>query len=434
MINRKTLLNAFRPGSAIDLPTQFAGRKDEVSALVDALHVDGSCPIIYGERGLGKSSLALQLERIALGDVELLEDLALAGRGLGEVDRFVVFQFSCTDGIGTKDDLLQRLINTAEGFTDAEALPGRSLVSEKSIKTLKLKVFEQQVAKTFKSGISGPRFKSLSVEEKFEIITRRVVEEKERRVLYIIDELDRVRDTKGLASVIKNLSSPQIKFLLVGVGQNVSALLHDHASLDRTLIQVHVRMMRDDDSAMIVRKAQSYLQHEKIDIEFTEGAILAIVQAAGGFPWFVHTLGQESLCLTFDSNGRQVNESHLLKAVNGLGKKRFGQQFYDTYQMAVRDSDQRETVLRLFAKWRPADIPTSDIYPIANELGVSNPSALTQQLTTQKYGRVLMRPPYAPTRAFRFTNAMFKQYVAIGPSLYSGVQQRVDEAWQKRGK
>lgn len=127
MNERDVLLNAFRPGTAIALPAQFAGRRREIGSLVDTLYVDGVCPIIFGDRGLGKSSLALQIERIALGDTELLDDLRMSDRVLSPETRFVTFEFSCTDAIGTKDDLLERLINTAKGFRDTASLPGTVL-------------------------------------------------------------------------------------------------------------------------------------------------------------------------------------------------------------------------------------------------------------------------------------------------------------------
>src|SRR5260370_30228217 len=121
--DRKKILNAFRPGRAIDIHAQLAGRKYEIETLVDTLHADGACPIVYGERGLGKTSLALQIERIALGDTELLDELSLPDRILPEDQRFTTFFFFCSDGISSKDELLQRLINTAEGFDVHAPLP-----------------------------------------------------------------------------------------------------------------------------------------------------------------------------------------------------------------------------------------------------------------------------------------------------------------------
>ncbi len=82
-LDRHVILNAFKPNSEVELPAGFAGRKDQIRQLTDALLTDRSCPVIYGDRGLGKNSLALQLARIALGDTELLEEIG-AGRPRGD--------------------------------------------------------------------------------------------------------------------------------------------------------------------------------------------------------------------------------------------------------------------------------------------------------------------------------------------------------------
>ena len=276
----------------------------------------------------------------------------------------------------------------------------------------------------------GKGFRYLSVEEKFEAITNHILETTDRRALFIIDELDRVRDTKGLASVIKKMSSPDVKFLLVGVAHNVSTLLHDHASLERILVQVPVHVMGVDDSALIVKKGEALLRHGGLTLGFSVEAVSSIVKASGGFPWFVHTFALESARLAYDDARREVTEFHVNRTVASLGNKQFAQQFYDMYHMAVRDSTQREIVLRLFAKWRGLDIPTSDIYPLANQLQITNPSVLAKQLTTQQCGRVLIRPPYAPSAAFRFTNAMFKHYINLSRPVYRDVDKQVDELWK----
>lgn len=91
MVDRRAILNAFKPNSEIEHPAGFAGRQTQVRQLTDALLTDRSCPVIYGDRGLGKTSLALQLARIALGDTVLLEEIGAGDSALSEADTFVPF-------------------------------------------------------------------------------------------------------------------------------------------------------------------------------------------------------------------------------------------------------------------------------------------------------------------------------------------------------
>ncbi len=71
--------NPFRPGKPITDPELFAGRKEELSLLVDALYQTGTKNanhiIVTGGRGIGKSSLVNQIDRLSGGDKTLLREL-----------------------------------------------------------------------------------------------------------------------------------------------------------------------------------------------------------------------------------------------------------------------------------------------------------------------------------------------------------------------
>ena len=60
---------------------------------------------------------------------------------------------------------------------------------------------------------------------------------------------------------------------------------------------------------------------------------------------------------------------------------------------AVRDSRQREIVLRLMAKWSGDDVPLSEIYPLAKKLHVVNTYTSKRDLMLKRHGGVLVTPP-----------------------------------------
>jgi len=431
MTHRESILNAFKPGAEIEHPAAFAGRRDEILNLLDALYVDGSCPVIYGDRGLGKTSLALQVERIALGDVELLNELDCSERALPDRRRFTTFWISCSDSIVSKNDILQRIINNAEGYDRLESLPSREVVGHSTKRKINLKFFEAETEKQYQP-TSPQKFSQLDIEERLTAVAETVCQKTRSRVLFIIDELDRVRDTSGLASFIKNTSTASIKFLLIGIAQNVSSLLYDHTSLERKLIPVRIRKMKPKELESIITKTMALLGTEENRFNYDKEAIQATVAAADGFPWFVHVLAQEALRRAYDDGRTSITVSDVNAAIKGLASSRFAQQFSDTYQMAVKDSYYREIVLRFFARWRDDDIPTSEIYPLAKELGVSNTSIYKKDLTLATYGRVLVTPPDQPRGIVRFRNAMFKRYVSLRGSIYGDVKENVDKAWANK--
>jgi len=125
-VSRSALLNAFRPASEVDDPQLFAGRHAQVLELTDALHSIGTAPIIYGHRGLGKSSLALQILRIAMGDVELLARIGAEELRLSEQETFLTFFVTCTDAVVDLNNLLQTLVNTMESVEFETSSSGNS--------------------------------------------------------------------------------------------------------------------------------------------------------------------------------------------------------------------------------------------------------------------------------------------------------------------
>src|SRR3989304_3134013 len=52
------LSRVFTPAAPIDRAALFAGRRAELNATIDAVNQRGQHAVIYGERGVGKTSLA----------------------------------------------------------------------------------------------------------------------------------------------------------------------------------------------------------------------------------------------------------------------------------------------------------------------------------------------------------------------------------------
>lgn len=433
MASRKTLMNAFRPAKEVDDPSLFAGREQQVRSLTDALHIEGSVPLIYGHRGLGKSSLALQIARIAVGDVELLSHLNAVELSLPEEDRFLTLHVTCTDAIGNMDQLLQVLINAAESIEFVSSKGNqdvKELIDRTTRKKLTLKIVEVESTKRYEAERGRLSYQQLNLEEKLVQLTEILLDCYGQPVLFIIDELDRMGSTKGLASFLKAVSNSHLKFLLVGIANNVSELLDDHQSLERQLRPVRVPNMSVRELTQIVDQSEAYLERHAIHVSFEPAAKMRLAHLSAGFPWFVHVLGQSALVKVHDQRRDAVKADDIGQAVLDLVDNEFAQQFKDRYQNAVRDSFAREVVLRSFAQWHDPDIPTRDVYRVIKEnFSFQNPSAYKGHLCKPMYGEVLYTPVFQQQGLVRFTNEMFKAYVRIRPSLFNGIDDQVNRAW-----
>ncbi len=340
-VQRAVYLNAFRPAQEMSDPRFFAGRHQQVREVADALQVVGSCPLIYGDRGLGKSSLAVQTQLIAMGDEHLLTQIGSPDRVLPIERSFLTVFVSCSDSIRSLNDLLQALINAIEDIisADGDTTQGMShLVDRSTRKKVTFKVFELETTKSYAVKKERGSFENLSVIERLQRLVRLLNESYDQPVLLIVDELDRMRDKDGLSSTIKRLSTEDLKFLLVGIAQDWSDLLLDHASLERQIAPVKVPRMRRPELAEIVDLATAALKSAGSDLRFSDEARKRLVDVAGGFPWFVHVLGQAALLDAVESGLKVVTQDQVAKSMRNLVTNRFAQHFSDSYQRAVRDS------------------------------------------------------------------------------------------------
>ncbi len=430
MSHRSLLMNAFQPAKELDDPERFAGRSEQVRALADSLHAVGSVPLIYGDRGLGKSSLALQARLIAMGNNELLAHLKAERLALPMDQHFLVFYVPCTGATRTLEDLLQAMVNSAEGVDSRQDAGSAShLIDRTTRKKLTLKLFEIESTRKYQTESQRLSYQDLNLEEKLVRLCELLTASYGQPVLFIVDELDRMNDTQGLASFLKAASSEYLKFMLVGIASNVSDLLNDHQSLERQLVPIRVPLMNDVELGQIIVKALAYLEDQDVPITFDAEVILGLAKLAGGFPWFVHVLGQAALIDADDRGSDTVTYGDLRRAVNGIVNNRFAQQFSDTYQMAVRDSYNREMTLRALAQWNGADIPTGEVYRILKGLGVQGASTYRGHLCQDQFGAAIFVPSFQKRGLVRFRNEMFRAYVRLRPSIYADVDRRVRHAY-----
>ena len=211
------------------------------------------------------------------------------------------------------------------------------------------------------------------------------------------------------------------------MSHNVTDLIQDHESLQRTLVPIRIREMNELDLGQIVSRAVHRLHRDGAPIRFTDEAVrlLASRRIAGGCPWFGHVIGQEALLRTVD-RGRDVVDTHDIQlAVGGLARSRFSRHFGTSYRTAVGASRNREVLLRLLARSPQAEIPLQEAYELARKYGVTNPSTYKGQLIHSRYGAPIQET-WNPG-IVRFRNAIFRRYVCLRSSLIDEVRELLDE-------
>lgn len=281
-------------------PSRFVGRADLIRDSINALNARTGLVAVYGKRGVGKSSLLRQLQQMALGEYALAKQGGLSHLIPDQPRTYLTVYYSCDSLISDGKDLLSRLCNDQSSedsllrlvpddgkeiveFTRSkEASAGADLKvvnwGAKGIESTKYaRVVPGDIVQTFRNFVDS-------------VVAHQVKKRMKRDALLIIlDEFDVIANKEGLGSLIKSLTTPEVKFAICGVGRDLSDLVSDHGSVDRLIEQgvLPVKPMSMGESEEIIFRAAELF---KGAIGFSEGIASRIAELGQGYPYFVQLL------------------------------------------------------------------------------------------------------------------------------------------------
>jgi ABC-type dipeptide/oligopeptide/nickel transport system ATPase component len=262
---RVRLTSTFRPGAPVDTQAFLAGRKDQLTDILNATWQPGRHVIVFGERGVGKTSVAkviVQIKRQAGAHV-----LDSGTINCDESDDFTTLWLKVFGSFSV--DIEDKPSTLAALLPDGEVAPDD--------------------VRYALSRISG-------------------------ETVLVLDEVDQLKDEKAknlLAATIKNLSdhSTNTTLILVGIADTLDELIAEHKSIERALIQVRMPRMTREELEQIIDRG---LQNVGMSIE--ESAKPLIPRFSLGLPYFTHSLGLYASLRAVDDDRLEINRRDVLEA------------------------------------------------------------------------------------------------------------------------
>lgn len=270
---RLRLRDAFTPSQPVMDPAMFAGRATILATLIRALEDQRLHVVLFGDRGIGKTSMLHIVTRQARDA------------------RYLVHYASC----GEEADFNEMFRGVAE------ALPLRYHAGYSPIDGEQK---DASMASLLPAGPVTPRV----ISDLFARLTG-------TRLLVILDEFDRSPQggfRRQVAELVKTLSDRSIRVQLViaGVASDLTELVELIPSIRRNILGLPMPSMAADEVTAMIRNG------ERVSgVTFDEAAVQTVVTLAAGSPYIAGLLAQHAGIIAVDRGSTTIAPQDVAQAI-----------------------------------------------------------------------------------------------------------------------
>jgi type II secretory pathway predicted ATPase ExeA len=270
---RLTLRDVFTPAQPVTERSKFAGRLGVLARLIEILEDQRSHVVIYGERGIGKTSL-----------VHILADIA-------RESRYLVVYASC-GAFSSFEDIFRTVLRD---------IP---------------QLYLRDIDPTALGEQQGSLADRLPAEVDARLLGELLSQVTGTRVIIILDEYDRAESDQfrqSVAELIKNLSdrAARVQLVLAGVASNLQQLVGYIPSIRRNVIGLPMPRLSSDEVRALIR-----IGEKSAGVEFDEGAVAAIEALSNGSPYLVRLVSHHASMHALDAERMRIELSDVWAALD----------------------------------------------------------------------------------------------------------------------
>jgi Cdc6-like AAA superfamily ATPase len=375
----------FTPSAPISEKDLFAGRIEQLREVVDTVYQTGQHAIIYGERGVGKTSLA----NIIVKMFNLEETPAIRINA---------------DGSDNYHTLWHKI------FEELKVLSKTSVMGFERREELDAVKISQVI--DLDSEISPD-----VVRQTLSFLASVIP------LIIIIDEFDRIHHKQtrsAISDTIKNLSdhAVNVTLILVGVADSVDQLIEEHQSIERAIRQIQMPRMSQDERDEIIDKGL-----QKLNMTIGSDAKIYISSLSQGLPHYIHSVALNATREAIDKNRKAIDISDVDHAIE-KALRQAQQSTITLYHKAVSSSKRKTIfaqVLLACALARTDSLgffTASDVIePLSNIMGKTYSLAAfakhLKDFSTNERGKILQQKGTRYRFRFRFTNPLMQPYIVM---------------------
>jgi Cdc6-like AAA superfamily ATPase len=374
----------FTPASPVDEKSMFSGRTEQIRKVVDAVNQKGQHVVIFGERGVGKTSLSNVLSSFLLRP----QSPVISPR----------VNCDATDTFGSLCLKIFREIELSQ--------------------TIRARGFSPGVTQTPVNAVAllGGDFSPDGIRRALTVLSHHTIP------IIIIDEFDRVATCvrTAIADTIKTLSDHAVRttLVLVGVAENVEQLVHEHRSIERALVQIPMPRMSPDEIEQIFRTGLS-----RLSMSIEKAGLKRITVLSQGLPHYAHLLGLYASRVALDARSSEIllGDVHLAvnRALDGAQ-----QSIRASYHLALRsprkDNLFAEVLLSCalaqtdaLGEFAAQDVRSPMQAITGKDYGISSFAQHLNEFADVKRGTILRKSGTKRRFRYKFTNPLMQPFVIM---------------------
>lgn len=365
------IADLFSPAAPINEVSLIAGRQEQIGKLTEAVFERGRHAILFGERGVGKTSLASNFHLMFSSGMKSIVSIRKAA--------FPDDDFS---------SLWRRVF--------AEMTIGNQRVSE----LYKGQITPDDVVRELSN---------------FSLNTLPII---------ILDEFDKFVDVefkKLMSHTIKAVSDDKTAnatIVLVGVAEDVALLVEEHNSISRNITEIKMPRMSKKEMDEIIDQ-----RYPKVAITIEDDARHNIVNLARGLPEYVHFLARDAARCAVRNKRLNVTSSDVSVAIKNMMESA-DQTSEDAYNAAVLSNKKNnlyKQVLLACALAKSDDLgrftPSDVLAPLTNVLGrqikIANFFGHIEAFCGTERGSIMEKKGARQAYKYRFREPKMQPYVLM---------------------
>jgi Cdc6-like AAA superfamily ATPase len=377
----------FTPTSPVDGKALFAGRRDQLRQVIDAVNQKGQHAIVFGERGVGKTSLVNVL-------AEFLPMLGMRPAITPRINCDSSDTFESVFEKAFREIALVQQTKQGIGFQanpgSPQQIDGRSLVDGK--------------------------FSPDNVRRALSVISSIYIP------IIILDEFDRLSDAvkHAVADTVKTLSDHGVDatIIMVGVADTVGDLIREHASIERAMVQVPMPRMSDIEISEIISKGMG-----KLGLTINTAAEKVIRVLSQGLPHYTHLICLYAARKAIEADSSEITPELVNEAID-QAVRNTQQSILSSYHLATMSprKDNLFADVLLACAMAPVDqmgyFAAQDIRAhmqliTGKDYQIPSFSQHLKEFCEDKRGPILKKIGTARRFRFRFINPLLQPFVVM---------------------